>query len=90
VLLPRSSSRDQFERRTPFDVLDDPARTALEIFIGVDRKRCIDDRRAVGNHDQDREAMTIAIPIISTDGRKFKEFGYFMRPGAAGIRWVVV
>jgi len=34
--------------------------------------------------------MTIAIPIISTDGRKFKEFGYFMRPGAAGIRWVVV
>jgi hypothetical protein len=25
VLVPRSSSRDQFEQRTPFDVLDDPA-----------------------------------------------------------------
>jgi len=25
--------------------------------------------------------MRIAIPAISTDGREFKEFGYFMRPG---------
>ena len=25
--------------------------------------------------------MRIAIPIISTDRREFKEFGYFMRPG---------
>src|SRR3954451_6418448 len=47
------ADRDQFDRRAGFDLLDDLAQMPFEIIAGVDRKRGIVNRRAVGNHHQD-------------------------------------
>src|SRR5208282_6339375 len=44
--------RDEFDRRALLDFLDHEAQMLFEIVAGVDRKRRIIDRRAVGNHHQ--------------------------------------
>src|SRR6266700_3452128 len=47
------ADRDQFHRRAGLDLLDDVAQVPLEIVAGVDRKRVINDRGAIGDHHQD-------------------------------------
>src|ERR1700730_13296571 len=47
------ADRDQFDRRTGLDFLDDVAQMALQVIAGIDRQRRVVDRRAVGNHHQD-------------------------------------
>src|SRR5215216_3694742 len=47
------ADRDQFDRRTGLDLLDDVAQVPLEIIAGIHRQRGIVDRRAVRNHHQD-------------------------------------
>ena len=47
------ADRDQLHRRVALDLADHLAQVALEIVAGIDRKRRIIDRRAVGNHHQD-------------------------------------
>src|SRR5688572_21134475 len=57
AIIPRhvvtDADRDQFDRRTGLDLLDDVAQMPLEVIARVDRQGGIVDRRAVGNHHQD-------------------------------------